>query len=229
MSPESSPRLTNGNTAQDSTDIKWDDALKAVESLHVPKDAVERVDDIASFRAEDILAAATVLHTELAPNESHEPHDEQSYVKGPGENAEKRMLAKPEERLQILDFASQQLALLKESMQPGEEQAYLARAGNIIALSLVLAHVFKDGNGRTSRTLAHVVREGHINEDDLKIVGANRNEKGFRIDSYVPTKDGLAMDPYQLLEAAGAKNIPLSETSDYYQFSRSVFTTPYSD
>ena len=60
----------------------------------------------------------------------------------------------------LFDTAAQLIRALGQTVKPGEEQGYLNRSANVLALSVVLAHTFQDGNGRTARTLAHAVREG---------------------------------------------------------------------
>lgn len=208
-------------------ETNWDAAMHAIGNLHVPSDVSDRVRDISSFKADDIMAAAIALHIELAPNVSHEVTDTHMSVVGRSEDSEKRLLVAPEKRHEIFNKVAELLAELAKNVKPGEEQAYLERAGNVIALGLVLAHPFEDGNGRTARTLGHIIREGQVDADDLKVIGKNRDYEGFRINSYVPTGEGSNMEPNGILAAAASLEVPLSDAEAYKIKTNQIYTTPY--
>lgn len=122
---------------------------------------------------------------------------------------------------------------MAERTGPDEKSNFLKRASSIIGLAIVLAHPFADGNGRTARTTAHLIREGYdAGEDiqrDLRTVGDNRPSQGFKIDSYLPTKNGVGMTAYEILDAAASPEIPLGDTKTYESSVQEVFTKPYTD
>lgn len=98
----------------------------------------------------------------------------------------------------------------------------------------MLAHIYENGNGRTARTLGELVHNGfdRNNTDsaaDLELLSTNRPDKGFRINSYVPTgewSDGRAnKDPIAFLDTVAALDAPFDGAS-YALAARKAFTTP---
>lgn len=207
---------------------------QAIEGLALAPEVVDRASQIAQNTSpEGILKAIIDLHTELAPEVPHEPSSEARSIVNPTTGEVSSILAKPEERMKLFDRAAETIKALGESLQPGQEQAFLNRSANVLALTVVLAHTFEDGNGRTARTLAHAVRYGSEindeNKDDYEVIGRNRTTEGFRITSYVPTKDGSTKSASELIEAAASLDIPLSDTAEYQQRAHENFTFPYSE
>ena len=137
----------------------------------------------------------------------------------------------PAERLPFYDQAAKLIQELATHRQGGDDQQFLERAANVLAMTLVLAHPFADGNGRTARTLAHLVREGFdvdpTSHDDLVTLGTNRPSEGG-IRSYLPHEEGNTLEPLALLERAAALDIPLSDEAAYTYKRKSVFAIPYS-
>jgi hypothetical protein len=209
---------------------KWNAVFEAVGGLGLHFEANERASQVGALTGATLMEAATRLHTALVPEVSHEPTEKAMHVQGPdGDN--RRTLVEPGERAGLYDLAADLVGRLNAGRKAGEEEAFLKRAANLVALSLVLAHPFQEGNGRTARTLAHVMREGYGGgdqiQDDIRVVGSNRPASGYRLHSYVPTKEGVSLSPQDLLIEAASIDIPLAKHDEYVSKSRSYFTTPY--
>lgn len=80
-----------------------------------------------------------------------------------------------------------------ESVQSAPDSLNPARLGDVIALGVVLLHPFRDGNGRTARTIGMMFRDNYDSnsyESDFEVVAASRDEArakgGFLINGYIP-------------------------------------------
>ena len=193
-------------------------------------DVAERAAQIALTQPEDIMVASTLLHGVLAPNVDHAPTDYSMGLYAP-DGSNRRTLMDPAERLPFYDQAAKLIQELAAHRQGGDDKQFLERAANVLAMTLVLAHPFADGNGRTARTLAHLVREGFdvdpTSHDDLVTLGTNRPSDGG-IRSYLPHEEGNTLEPLALLERAAALDIPLSDEAAYTYKRKSAFAIPYS-
>jgi hypothetical protein len=184
---------------------------------------------------DDYMGAVDVIHRKVASEHSHDPHPiAVSFVGKDGQVSS--YAAQPEERAGIMRHAleaAKQVAQ-KYRQEGGSIEDALQRCGNLAAFGVVLAHNYENGNGRTARTLGELVHNGFDSSNpesvsDLAMVSANRPDKGFRINSYVPTgewADGRAnQDPIAFLDAVAALDIPL-DSAGYSAVARSKFTTP---
>ncbi len=208
--------------------------MAAVTALELAPDPVLRAEQLGvNTTAEGILQAITGLHAAVAPEVPHTPSEVARTINNPDTGEIKAVLLNPQERLPLFAHTAQLIKDLYARTQPGQEQAYLKRAANALALSVVLTHTFEDGNGRTARTLAHAIRNGSaLNEEgqqDLKVVAANRPSTGFRINSYLPTNEGKNLTPAQLVEAAVAIDVPLADQAAYQEIVNKNFSIPYDD
>lgn len=204
----------------------------AIEELKLSTDPIERTRQLTdNTTAEGLLAAITLLHTALAPDIPHEPSTVARTIKNPRTGEITANLMQPEDRMPFFSHAADLIKKLGETVRVGDEQSYLNRAGNILALATVLSHTFEDGNGRTARTLAHAVRSGsEVNDEtrgDFEVVSKNRGDSGFRIISYVPVKESLNLSPSEILDAAASLDIPLSDQTAYQNRAHEHFTVPY--
>jgi|GEM_PF-3058304 len=195
----------------------------------------ERLALIEHATVDDYVAAVDAIHRKVAPDHSHDPHPEtMKLVARTGEVTSHT--ARPEERRDIMEHAlgaAKQVAQ-KYRQEGGSVEDALQRCGNLAAFGVVLAHTYKNGNGRAARTLGELVHNGFNSSNpesvsELATIGAERPEKGFRINSYVPTgawAEGHAdQDPTAFLDAVAALDIPLDGTS-YASAARGTFTTP---
>ncbi|MBC7708321.1 Fic family protein [Polaromonas sp.] len=216
------------------TSVEAPNPHAAIEGLNLASDPAVRTSQLAqNTTGEGLLQAAILLHTTLAPEVVHTPSNVARTIADPVSGEVSAVLMKPEERLPFLEKAATLIKQLGESVQPGEEQAFLNRAGNITGLALVLAHTFEDGNGRTARTLAHAIRYGSEvndhNREDFDVLSANRPTNGFKITSYLPNNEGKSLAPVELLEAAASLDIPLTNQTAYGQIAYHNFAQPYAD
>lgn len=219
-----------GEKASEQT--QWEAVFARIGELGLKPDSAGRAEQLSAMTGDGIMDMATRLHEVLAPDIEHTPTDYVMNV-SPPDGSSKKPLMQPAERAPFMDHAAELVRELADRCQDGEEDAALKRAANVAALSLVLAHPFADGNGRTARTVAHLIREGYDGEAgpqrDLQTIGGNRPPGGFRINSYLPIERGLDMDPAEVIEAAAGLDIPLSQPDAYNSASREIFTKPYDD
>lgn len=204
----------------------WQDVTERLAQLAIPVDPRDRVADVRRnfSRGADLEALAMAMHQVLVPDTRTAPTHRSAEMVGP--NGEVRTtLAQPQERQRIYDFAGTQLEALGAMYQPGQETEFLERAANVIALSVVLTHSFKDGNGRTARLLGDLIRNGPESED-LRLAGTNRPTTGARIPSYVPRKN-IDMSPYEIIAHAAQPDTPLADHDEYTKRREVVFSTPY--
>ena len=194
----------------------------------------ERLEQLATVDAKGLLDIATSIHEIVAPDLTHVPHDKAVHIQSPG-GSSRRELMKPGDRLSHFDHAAGLVQQLVEINKADDnEQLLLNRISNVLALAVVQAHTFEDGNGRTARTLAQLIREGtgktgSEEQDNLMLASTNRPSTGFRINSFVPTGDGVNMSPNEILDKAAAVEIPLKEHGLYLEQQHRVFTSPYQD
>lgn len=184
---------------------------------------------------EDYKAAADALHKKVAPEHSHDEHPDAVKITDPNTGEIRHYTAAPSERDSILGKAleSAQLVAAKYRSEGGSLEDALQRCSNLAAFGLVLAHRYENGNGRTARTMGELIHKGYDSSDpesvqDLLTVSANRPDKGFRINSYVPSgewADHANAQPLEFLDTVAALEQPLDDHS-YKEASRGMFTTP---
>lgn len=229
-----SAETVNRIPEQEALHNEVDPALQAVESLQLSSNSAERAQQVNdAMTAENLLTVLTMVHEGVAPDVAHVPSAIARNIVDPRSGEATTSLARPEERLPLFTHAAELVKGLYGGMKPGEEQLFLNRSANIIALSGVLAHTFEDGNGRTSRTLAHAIREGsqidESNIDTYAILAGNRPEAGYKINSYVPSGEGKNLSAADLLDRVASIEIPLSETQEYESVARKNFNQPYNE
>ena len=211
-------------------ELIFDETKHALERLQLNDDPNVRATQLLGLTAEGLLSAVTSIHEAVAPDEAHTLSPVARTIKSK-DGATVAELMQPDERLPLFQSAISMISQIAENAQPDEAQIFLNRAGNVLALAIVLAHPFEDGNGRTSRVLGHAIREGYQDtaayDQDLKTVSTNRPDSGFRINSYVPVNEGVELNPTELLAAAASVDIPLNRDDAYKQRVQSSFTTPY--
>ncbi len=195
----------------------------------------ERLALVENATIEDYMVAVDAIHRNVAPDYSHEPHPEPMKLVD-RDGIVKSYTALPEERAGIMEYAlSVAKQIIKKYRQEGGSiDDALQRCANLAAFGVVLAHTYENGNGRTARTLGELIHNGYDSTSaesvaDLAVICAERPEKGFRINSYVPTgdwADGRAnRSPVAFLDAVAALDRPLDGVS-YAAAASHTFTTP---
>lgn len=205
---------------------EWGDVVERIDQINIPQDMHERANDVATNfgqRGMDIEMVAQAMHQVLVPHIESVPTDYSMQVASP-DGSRVTELMKPEDRTAFFDQAAQLVGELNDLRGEGDDEAFLARASNVVALSIVLAHPYANGNGRTARLIGGLLREGPASED-LKTLGAERPESGFRVTSYRPRDEALT--PLEVLRAAAALETPLSDQQTYMHDGANKFTGPY--
>lgn len=107
----------------------------------------------------------------------------------------------PEERYDLFSRIIEKVKATPEDINP-------ARIGDALALSIVLLHPFKDGNGRTARMLGYMFREDMDGLDaleDFRVLveprDTARERGGYMINGYVPYI-GKGADQYNPVQVA---------------------------
>lgn len=197
-----------------------------VEQLAIPLDPTERADDIIKNFANsglDIDMLSQAVHQVLVPDIETKPTDYVMAVQGP-DGISRKELAQPSERADLYEYAAKLIRELGELRDGENDEDFLERASSVIALALVQAHPYANGNGRTARFIGGLLRDGPQSED-LRVLGGERPESGFRISSYIPRDEALSAQ--QVLQAAAALDTPLHDTQKYHDSSRKAFMTPF--
>lgn len=195
-----------------------------------------RLELVERATVDDYVAAVDAIHRKVVPDHSHDPHPETMKLVDPKTGEIRSYTARPEERRGIMEHA---LGVAKQVAQKYREEGgsiedALQRCANLAAFGVVLAHTYENGNGRTARTLGELIHNGFDSSNpesvsDLATISAERPEKGFRINSYVPRgdwADGRAnRSPVAFLDTVAALDVPLDGTS-YATVASRTFTTP---
>jgi hypothetical protein len=196
----------------------------------------DRLSLVEQASVEEYVATVDAIHHKVAPDHSHESHAEPVKIVDPKTGEVRSHTAQPADRLGIMEHAlvaARQVAQ-KYHAEGGSIDDALQRCGNLDAFGVVLAHNYKNGNGRTARALGELVYNGfdsanQASVSELAALSANRPERGFRINSYVPTGEwgeGRADEnPTGFLDAIAALDKPLDGVS-YAAAARGAFTTP---
>ena len=216
---------TDYHTGYEST-VKWENVQERIDILNFAMDPAARAEDIARnfSKGDDIKALSFALHQVLVPDYATRETDFPMKVSNPS-TGESHELAKPDERDQIFQHAGvliEQLSAMRDGT-PEDSKAFLERTAVVMALSIVLAHQFAEGNGRTARTIGELIYDGPSSED-LKIAAGNRPDKGFRMNSYTPDK---SLSAIQALDYAASVGINLSNRKSYVEQASEHMATPF--
>jgi hypothetical protein len=198
-------------------------------------DSQARLGLIEQARLSDYQAAIDIVHRKVASEHSHEAHPESVKLEDPHTGEVRHRAAHPAMRSDILRKAleNSQALVAKYRHEGGDVDEVLQRCGNLAAFGIVLAHIYKDGNGRTARTIGELVHNGFNSTDphsvdDLRLASTNRPDTGFRINSYVPTggwAERASEEPFAFLDAVAAFDQPFDGQS-YIVATEGQFTTP---
>lgn len=147
---------------------------------------------------------------------------------GSRDGSSKTELVSPDQREKVFEKASQLIQELGKQVASGLTENFLKRAGNLMAMSVVLAHSFRDGNGRTARAVGELVRNGTTEIEDFKTLIQNRPEKGYRINSYLPKNELKGASYDEILEAVAGLDVPLADSAAYDDYLHDKIASPYS-
>ena len=120
--------------------------------------------------------------------------------------------------------------LVRRYGDTGNDELINERIADSIALTIAIMHQFNDGNGRTSRVIALLIREGYDpnnaqNMADHRIVGNNRTtDNGFRINSFLPKAD---KNIDEVIESALGLNIPPGENDRYKKEANEMYASTF--
>lgn len=156
----------------------------------------DRVEALKSQPKESFALFLTDLNRRLQGSDDTLVHDE------PMKIGDKETVA-PEDRYDL--FTS-----IYEKIQHADQAINPARVGDALALTTVMLHPFKDGNGRTARVLGYLYRADFNNPEDVQDFNQlteprdeARERGGFVINGYVPRlgeganqSDPTAIDQY---------------------------------
>ena len=209
---------------------EWNDVNDRLEVLNIPSDPEVIAEDVLNNLADSGLSiemTAQALHQVLVPNIESRRTDYAMNIES-RDGSSKIELVSPDKRKKVFKKASQLIQDLGEQVNSGLTENFLKRAGNLMAMSVLLAHSFCDGNGRTARAVGELIRNGTTEIEDFKILIQNRPEKGYKINSYVP-KNELKVASYdKVLEAVAGLEIPLGDNAAYDDYLHDKIATPYS-
>lgn len=205
---------------------EWSDVVERIDQIGIPQDAHERANDIAQNfgkRGVDIEMVTQAVHQVLVPHIETIPTDYNMQVASPHSDKQTELM-RPEDRSEFFDQAAHLINELNERRSDATDEAFLERASNVVALSIVLAHPYANGNGRTARLIGGLLREGPQSED-LKLLSTERPESGYRINSYLPRDETLT--PLEVLQAAADLETPLGDIEHYQRRSNDKFASPF--
>lgn len=209
----------------------WGEVFARIDSIGFPDDIHARADDVArSFTTgRDIEMFGKAIHDVLVPDVESMPVD---YPMKIGDE----VLVEPGEREVMYKQAAVYIAELDAMRQtPDDDEEFLRRVSSVVGLTAVGTHSYANGNGRTSRVMAELIRNGNSNRDDMKIYGTERNVSqkqlnGIRIYSFMPTYESrrdLGATIHDTIASAASTDIPLSQKEAYLERGQGMFITPY--
>ncbi|HPR10674.1 MAG TPA: Fic family protein [Candidatus Saccharibacteria bacterium] len=197
--------------------------------LKIPRNFGERAALLSNYTLVDWETVIDEVHAVVAPGSPTEQTSYQMYVQNPDGNNRQPLMA-PVDRTPFVERSISKIAELSTVVTADTVEAFLRRLANVVGLMIVEAHPYRDGNGRTARTVAQLVR-GDINsqdyDDDLQLVAKSRPTEGYRINSFRKRHD--AMPPDSIIDALISSDIPLSDTIAYTKRVHDVIWTPYGE
>jgi len=212
----------------------WQDVSKTLDRIGIPEDPKQRVEDIRNNFSEgrSLEALTQAVHQVLVPHVESVPVDRRmTVVTSEGEVTE---LLEPEKRSALFDHAADLIKKLSETYSEGNEEQFLERVSNIVALTIVMAHSYSDGNGRTARLIGGLIRNGRQkdekndeeNEKELRELGKNRQKTGKVVYSYLP-KSSSGLNPEETLDVAASLDLDWDNNGEYNERQRASFTIPF--
>lgn len=206
----------------------------------VMKDPEKWSEYLSEFDVDDWDAFIGIVHMNVAPNVDSEHTGRHMGVSG--RDGVKKYLMAPEDRRQFMENVVGLLGDMKDSLAVAEDNyaEYLKRVANMIAMSVVLSHSYEDGNGRTARVMALLIRGGDSSGqeyiDDIKLLGANRPQKGFRVNSFLRkvkvepgNKDKPKYSIGETMQRLASVGVPLNDIEAYLRIVEDTVYSPFDD
>jgi prophage maintenance system killer protein len=200
------------------------------------------VDAWSDITTPEFITHLTLIHKLVAPEVNQSPQESPAslYRDNNGVKVKTNELMGPDNRLQFIEDTLEQVkSLLQEvdSQDPQSQEAALVRISNAIALATVITHTFEDGNDRTARTLALLIRGGipilQEDIDKLELVSSNRptDATSRRITSFIPAY--RSDDPQEIwqksIDSAISKDLPLTKGGQEQYERVKEFFSPFID
>lgn len=215
----------------------WNRVFDRIGELNIPADLHERAKVITELfsNGEDIEMFGRAIHDVLVPEAVSVPVERKMTVVNPETGEIKRFFLDPVERKALYDHAAKVIhELAKMPRTPDQDNVFLMRTANVIAMTIVFVHSYENGNGRLARVMAELIRYGYEHPDDIKLIGTERDisqseMSGFRIYSYLQKGSSIenGEDEYDVINNAASLEVPLSEKEMYLQKVNKTFTTTH--
>lgn len=232
------PETITATREIDDSEQNWDAIFERIRIIGFPEDTHARADDIAKnmSNGKDIEMFGKALHDVLVPDTESNPVDYAMKMIG-RDGTINHVLMAPEEREGLFREAAEYVTeLTKMREASGDDEEFLRRAGNVVALTIVGAHSYANGNGRTARVTAELIRFGTENPEDLVVLGTERDvsekqQGGFRVFSYQPTWQSIDRGEsiHDTLKAAAALDIPFDQKQTYAENAQRMFISSHGD
>lgn len=186
----------------------------------LPTDYKDRADNISSFDGGDWDTFIGIVHMYVAPASDPEHTQRQMYVKNPDGSSRKALMSSEERRPYFERSIDKIMRYTKKSDWHMYPQEHLIRVAFAIAMMIVEAHPYEDGNGRTARTIAHLICGAPEDTKLLAELYLNRYSDdsslshGTKLNSY-KRLDTCELSPDEIIDYILAENLPLYKLTEY--------------
>lgn len=181
MSEVSSNTTSNGHEIEHPREVLTFEELQQMTREYgmTGQSSAERVRELKNLTADRLALFISDINRRAQGSDDTLVHEETMKI------GEKPLVA-PESRYDLFRNIVDKIRESSDELNP-------ARVGDALALSTVILHPFKDGNGRTARMLGFVFRDDFTAVDAqesfdtlVKSRDISREEGGFMINGYVP-------------------------------------------
>lgn len=220
-------QLTRYDTGYESRP-EWSQMQELFKQLDFSDNTTERANQVVGhfLKGSDVVEFIQTIHHYAVPDTVTEELRHQSFSVDE-EGGRTSSFAMPEERPFISMYAVRQIQELAQMRVHGNEladQVFLGASADILALTTIYRHSFNDGNGRSSRIAAQLIRNGASDEDCMKVLSSSRRDQPYDIEGYVP-KD-INMYWAKMLEALAMKDLSLSDIEGREKRRNQLITAP---
>lgn len=170
----------------------------------------ERLDSLRQRSAQDIALFMADVNKRLQGSDESLVHEDTMRI-------DDRKAMHPSDRYDVFTDTIDKIKESQEGINP-------ARVGDVLALTAVLLHPFKDGNGRTARMMGFIFRDDFDASDASETFTAlaesrdlARERGGFMIYGYIPyVGEGLDQSDPQVVSEYVGKILSESENNQLY-------------
>jgi len=216
------------------TPADWGRVFGRIEQLGLPEDIHERAHDMVHYFGDgvDVEMFGRALHDVLVPDVESVPVLRTMRATNLETGEVTRSFAAPEMRADVYQRAAdaiKQLDTLRTS--PEDDDAFLARVANVIALTIGQAHSYENGNGRLARVSAELIRCGTEYKDDLMLIGGARErtkrELGRSLPTFIQRYESIDKgdSDEDVIAAAASLDIPLTSRKVYEEKASDIFSS----